>query len=138
VTIAVTDGDARATYWSREAQGLLGYTSAEIIGRPLDYLLSADGTTLRHRQGSLLDTRVHLSLLLDATQQQYFLVTTVPSPGTGKLRDLMWWMLEQQFPSLSIYDRGGRLLWANEATRRAVGFVRTQRPMSWTCRPALP
>ncbi|ULR48512.1 SpoIIE family protein phosphatase [Streptomyces deccanensis] len=126
VTIAVTDGDARVAYWSREAEDLLGYTSAEIVGRPLGDLVGADGATLRHRDGHLLDARVHLSPLLGATQQQHFLVTTVPSPGTGKLQDLMWWMLEQQSPSLSIYDRDARLLWANEATRRAVGFVQSE------------
>ncbi|MET7724783.1 ATP-binding SpoIIE family protein phosphatase [Streptomyces mirabilis] len=126
VTIAVTDGDTRVAYWSREAQELLGYTSVEIIGRPLDDLVSADGATLRHRDGSLLDTRVHLSPLLDATQQQSFLVTTVPSPGTGKLQDLMRWLLEQQSPSLSIYDRDARLLWANKATRRAVDSVQSE------------
>ncbi|MFF9774146.1 PAS domain-containing protein [Streptomyces sp. NPDC013978] len=97
VTIAVTDGEARVAYWSREAEDLLGYTSAEIIGRPLDDLVGADGAPLRHRDGSLLDTKVHLSPLLGATQQ-HFLVTTVPSPGTGRLQDLMWWMLEQQSP----------------------------------------
>lgn len=42
VTITVTDGDTHVAYWSREAQEFLGYTSAEIIGRPLDDLLSAD------------------------------------------------------------------------------------------------
>ncbi|MEU9174334.1 SpoIIE family protein phosphatase [Streptomyces sp. NPDC048420] len=126
VTIAVTDGDTRVAYWSREAQDLLGYTPAEIIGRPLDDLVSADGATLRHRDGGLLDTKVHLSPLLGAAQQRHFLVTTVPSPGTGKLQDLMWWMLEQQSPSLSIYDRDGRLLWANEATRRVVGFAQSE------------
>ncbi|MGW3667174.1 PAS domain S-box protein [Streptomyces sp. NPDC005141] len=110
VTIAVTDGDTRVASWSREAQELLGYTSVEIIGRPLGELVSADGAPLRHRDGSLLDTRVHLTPLLDATQQQNFLVTTVPSPGTGKLQDLMWRLLEQQSPSLSIYDRDARLL----------------------------
>ncbi|ELP62596.1 SpoIIE family protein phosphatase [Streptomyces turgidiscabies] len=125
VTLAVTNGDTVA-YWSREAQELLGYTPAEIIGRPLDDLFSTDGTTFRHRDGSLLDTRAHLRPLLDNTHQQHFLVTTVPSPGTGKLQDLMWWMLEQQSPSLSIYDLEARLLWANEATRRAVGFVQSE------------
>ncbi|MER6959203.1 SpoIIE family protein phosphatase [Streptomyces sp. NPDC000618] len=122
VTIAVTDGNGCVAYWSREAQELLGYTPAEIIGSPLAELFSTDGTTFRHRDGSLLETRAHLSPLLGATQQQGFLVTIVPSPETGKLQDLMWWMLEQQSPSLSIYDREGRLLWANEATRQAVGF----------------
>ena len=126
VTIAVTDGDTRVAYWSREAQELLGYTSAEIIGRPLDDLLSADGTTLRHRDGSLLDTQVHLSPLLGATQRQSFLVTTIASPGTGKLQDLMWWLLEQQSPALSIYDREGRLLWSNEAARQAVGLAQSE------------
>ncbi|MEU1444008.1 ATP-binding SpoIIE family protein phosphatase [Streptomyces mirabilis] len=126
VTIAVTDGDGRVAYWSREAQDLLGHTPAEIIGRPLDKLLSTDGTTFRHRDGSPLVTRAHLSPLLGATQQEGFLVTTVPSPGTGKLQDLMWWTLEQQALSLSIYDRDGRLLWANEATRRAVGFLQSE------------
>ncbi|MFJ8532380.1 PAS domain-containing protein [Streptomyces sp. NPDC093591] len=126
VTLAVTDGDTRVAYWSREAQELLGYTPVEIIGRPLDYLLSADGTTLRHRDGSLLDTQVHLSPLLGATQQQNFLVTTIPSPGTGKLQDLMWWMLEQQSPALSIYDREGRLLWSNEAARRTVDLAQSE------------
>ena len=126
VTLAVTDGDTRVAYWSREAQELLGYTPVEIIGRPLDYLLSADGTTLRHRDGSLLDTQVHLSPLLGATQQQNFLVTTIPSPGTGKLQDLMWWMLEQQSQALSIYDREGRLLWSNEAARRTVDLAQSE------------
>lgn len=42
VESVVTDDDARVAYWSREAQQFLGYTSAEIIGRPLDDLLSAD------------------------------------------------------------------------------------------------
>ena len=126
VTIAVTDGNGCVAYWSREAQELLGYTPAEIIGRPLDDLFSADGATFQHRDGRLLDTRAHLSPLLGTTQQQHFLVTTVPSPGTGKLQDLMWWMLEQQSPSLSIYDCEARLLWANEATRRAVGFVQRE------------
>ncbi|WP_267883758.1 hypothetical protein [Streptomyces cellulosae] len=32
-------------------------------------------------------------------------------------------MLEQQSPSLSIYDREGRLLWSNEAARRAVDLA---------------
>ncbi|MEU2424877.1 PAS domain-containing protein [Streptomyces sp. NPDC007851] len=59
VIIAATDGDARVAYWSREAQELLGYTSVEIIGRPLDELLGADGATLRHRDGSVPGHRAH-------------------------------------------------------------------------------
>ncbi len=58
-------------------------------------MVSAVGATLRHRDGSLLDTRVHLSLLLEAMQQQSFPVTTVPSPGTGKLHKLLWWLQDQ-------------------------------------------
>ncbi|MDX2939263.1 PAS domain S-box protein [Streptomyces ipomoeae] len=54
VTIVVTDGDARVAYWSREVQELPGYTSAEIIDRPLDYLVSTDGATPRHHYGRLL------------------------------------------------------------------------------------
>ncbi|MGP4086957.1 SpoIIE family protein phosphatase [Streptomyces sp. KR55] len=122
VTIAVTDGNGCVAYWSREAQELLGYTPAEIIGSPLAELFSTDGARFRHRDGGLLDTSAHLSPLLGATQQQGFLVTIVPSLATGKLQDLMWWMLEQQSLSLSIYDRDGRLLWANEVMRRAVGL----------------
>ncbi|GAA2568133.1 hypothetical protein GCM10010304_01640 [Streptomyces roseoviolaceus] len=56
VTIAVTDGNGCVAYWSREAQELLGYTPAEIIGSPLAELFATDGTTFRHRDGSLLDT----------------------------------------------------------------------------------
>ncbi|MER5540590.1 PAS domain-containing protein [Streptomyces mirabilis] len=89
-------------YWSREAQELLGYTPAEIIGRPLGDLFSADGATLRRCDGSLLDTRAHLSPLLGAAPQHHFLVTTVPSPGTGSCGNLVWWMLEQQSLSLDL------------------------------------
>ncbi|WP_181802993.1 ATP-binding SpoIIE family protein phosphatase [Streptomyces shenzhenensis] len=132
VTVAVTDSRGLVTYWSREAQDLLGYAPAEIIGTPLAHLLSLDGSTFRHRDGRLLDIRAHLAHLLDAQQEQAVLVTALPSETrTPTDSTLKQWMFEQQSQILGIYDCDGRALSANAATMRRMGFpdheVRGQR-----------
>ncbi|MGW0707935.1 SpoIIE family protein phosphatase [Streptomyces sp. NPDC002643] len=133
VTVAVTDSRGLVAYWTCEAQDLLGYAPAEIIGRPLAHLLSADGFTFRHRDGRLLDTRAHLSPLLDARKEQATLVTALPVPEalTPEDNTLKQWMFEQQPRVLTIFDPDGRTLSANAAAEQVAGFpdheVRGQR-----------
>ncbi|MEU3616204.1 PAS domain-containing protein [Streptomyces sp. NPDC006872] len=43
VSVAVTDRDGRVTFWSEGAESVLGYSPAEIIGRPMGDLAAADG-----------------------------------------------------------------------------------------------
>ncbi|MER5181038.1 SpoIIE family protein phosphatase [Streptomyces sp. NPDC002896] len=133
VTVAVTDSRGLVAYWSREAQDLLGYAPTEIIGSPLARLLSPDGSTFRHRDGRLLDTRAHLFPLLDARQEQAALVTALPASEALTPRDntLKQWMFELQPRVLTIFDPNGRTLSANAAAERVAGFpdheVRGQR-----------
>lgn len=133
ITVAVTDGNGHVAYWSREAQELLGYTPAEVIGRPLAHLLSLDDSTFRHRDGRLLHGRAHLSPLLGARQERATLVTALPASGTWTPTDntLKQWMFDQQSRILGIYDLDGRALTANAATVRGAGVpaeeVRGQR-----------
>ncbi|MEU0649125.1 SpoIIE family protein phosphatase [Streptomyces umbrinus] len=125
VTVAVTDSRGLVAYWSSEAQDLLGYATAEIIGSPLARLLSPDGSTFRHRDGRLLlDTPAHLSPLLDARQEQAALVTArlAPEALTPGDNTLKQWMFEQQSRVLTIFDPDGRTLSANAAAEGVSGF----------------
>ncbi|MCX5563501.1 SpoIIE family protein phosphatase [Streptomyces sp. NBC_00038] len=122
VAIAVTDRDGRVTYWSSGAESLLGYTPAEIIGRSVADLVTADGATL-HRDGRHLDTRVHLSPLLDTDREAAYLVTVYPGQLSGASPDssLMRWMFEQHPAPLVVYDRDARVLHGNAMMLRTIG-----------------
>ncbi|WP_051947837.1 SpoIIE family protein phosphatase [Streptomyces scabiei] len=124
VTVTVTDAVGRVAYWSRQAQELLGYTSKEIVGRPLADLLSPDGAMFRHRDGHVLGVQARLSPLLDANQEPATLVTAVPAPyGRAPTDDtLIRWMFDQQPRVLAIWDLDGRALKANEAAAGVAGF----------------
>ncbi|MEU9079772.1 SpoIIE family protein phosphatase [Kitasatospora sp. NPDC048538] len=130
VAVAVTDGGGRVAYWSAEAQALLGYSSTQIIGTPLADLLSPDEPTLRHRDGRLLDVRTHLFPLPDAGKQEAVLVVFSPCPAapTPANDRLALWAFDQMSRVLAIYDRDGRALTANEATKRVVGLPETEIP----------
>ncbi|MFI8462002.1 PAS domain-containing protein [Kitasatospora sp. NPDC085464] len=117
-------------YWSAEAHDLLGYTSAQVTGKPLADLLSPDEPALRHRDGRLLDVRVHLFPLPDAGKQEAVLVmfspgAAAPTPATDRLA---LWAFDQMSRVLAIYDRDGRALTANEATKQVVGLPEREIP----------
>jgi PAS domain S-box-containing protein len=117
-------------YWSAEAQELLGHTPAQIIGRPLADLRSADGSMLRHRDGHLLNVRARLFPLLGTGTREAVLVVVAPPPTTPAPPNdrLAQWAFEQMSRILAIYDRDGRALTANEATKRVVGHPEREIP----------
>ncbi|MFD7280382.1 SpoIIE family protein phosphatase [Streptomyces sp. NPDC059862] len=123
-TVAVTDRDGRVTCWSSEAEDLLGYTAADIIGRPVTDLLSADDTVL-HRDGHPLDVQVHLRPLLDAEGETGFLLTaqrranSAEQPAGDALVQCAFDHLPTPF---ALYDREARLQQMNLAMTRISGY----------------
>ncbi|WP_245883153.1 SpoIIE family protein phosphatase [Streptomyces hyaluromycini] len=121
----VLDRDGCVTHWSSGAQELLGYAPVEIIGRPVDDLLTAEGT-LRHRDGLPLHARVHLCPLQDTDRDGGFLLllTAVPEAATDTPRDslLPQWIFEQQPLAVAICDLDARLLRGNEPMLGVGGF----------------
>ncbi|RPE43084.1 PAS domain S-box-containing protein [Streptomyces sp. Ag109_O5-1] len=121
----VLDRDGCVTHWSSGAQELLGYAPVEIIGRPVDDLLTAEGA-LRHRDGIPLHARVHLCPLQDTDRDCGFLLllTAVPEAATDTLQDalLPQWIFEQQPLAVAICDLDARLLRGNEPMLGAGGF----------------
>lgn len=49
--LVVADSDRIVACWSDGARSLLGFAT-DVVGRPLDALLTADGMAFRHRDGS--------------------------------------------------------------------------------------
>lgn len=121
----VLDRDGCVTHWSSGAQELLGYAPVEIIGRPVDDLLTAEGA-LRHRDGIPLHARVHLCPLQDTDRDCGFLLllTAVPEAATDTLPDalLPQWIFEQQPLAVAICDLDARLLRGNEPMLGAGGL----------------
>ncbi|WP_244217620.1 SpoIIE family protein phosphatase [Streptomyces carpinensis] len=119
------DRDGCVTRWSSGAQQLLGYAPVEIIGRPGDELLTAEGT-LRHRDGLPLHAQARLCPLLDTDRDCGFLLllTAVPEAATGTPWDalLPHWMFEQQPLAVAIYDLDARLLRGNQPMLGVGGF----------------
>lgn len=121
--IAVADRDGRVRYWSSGAEFLLGHTPAQIIGRPVADILTADGTVL-HRDGRRLDARMHLSPLVDGDRETGYLVTVRPGPVTSDSADgsFMRWLFEQSPAHLAVYDRNARVVRGNAMMLRTIGM----------------
>ena len=123
VAIAVTDRDRRVTYWSSGAESLLGYTPAQIIGRPAADLVTTDGVML-HRDGRRLDVHGHLSPLRDADGEagHLVMVDSGQTSGASSENSLLRWMFEQHPAPLVVYDRDARVLHGNAEMLRATGI----------------
>ncbi|MEL5953542.1 SpoIIE family protein phosphatase [Streptomyces sp. CLV115] len=105
------------THWSGGSQALWGYAPEEAIGRPLADLFTAGPAVLRHRDGRLLDARVHLYRLPSGC-----LVTVEPKTDAADECSLKRWMFEQQPLALAIYDLDARILFGNEVMQQVTGF----------------
>ncbi|MEU6198111.1 SpoIIE family protein phosphatase [Streptomyces sp. NPDC047061] len=134
--VGVLDRDGCITRWSSGAQELLGYAPAEIIGKPVDDLLTAEGT-LRHRDGLPLQAQVNLCPLQDTDRDCGFLLlltavpeattgtdTTGTGTGTGTPREalLPQWTFEQQPLAVAICDLDACLLRGNRPMLGVGGF----------------
>jgi PAS domain S-box-containing protein len=122
--MAVTDHDGRVTRWSSGAEEILGYTAAEIIGRPVADLLASDGRVL-HRDGHPRDVQVHLRPLLDAEGEAGFLLMArrrAKSEEGPRGDALAQWAFDQSPTPLALYDREARLRRLNQAMARDSGY----------------
>ncbi|MFF4291931.1 PAS domain-containing protein, partial [Streptomyces sp. NPDC001633] len=123
--VGVLDRDGRVTHWSSGAQELLGYAPADIVGKPVEDLLTAEGTP-RHRDGLPLHARLHLCPLQDTDRDCGFLLllTAVPESATGTPRDalLPQWTFEQQPLAMAICDLDACLLRGNRPMLGVGGF----------------
>ncbi|MGY4922829.1 SpoIIE family protein phosphatase [Streptomyces sp. 900105755] len=123
--VGVLDRDGRVTHWSSGAQELLGYAPADIVGKPVEDLLTAEGTP-RHRDGLPLHTRLHLCPLQDTDRDCGFLLllTAVPEAAAGTPRDalLPQWTFEQQPLAMAICDLDACLLRGNRPMLGVGGF----------------
>ncbi|MGW8766788.1 SpoIIE family protein phosphatase [Streptomyces sp. NPDC055815] len=145
---ALLAADGVLVGWSREAEALLGYPAAQVLGRPAaDLLVPSHGdpegpdevrfggtrsavVDVRHRGGHTVRLAVTLSPLIPASGGD----STGRAPSAvlmaTELEGLRWWETRQamlqglvtQSPvTLTIYGPGARLLWANASSVRELG-----------------
>lgn len=147
---AVIDGRGTVTGWSAEAQMLLGYTTAEIVGQSAARLLAHDlsestlrsladrvpwadqprwhGTVqLRHRDGHSVAVRllVHRRRFFGSQEESEWLVV---SPVAGKVSpqddaELLERAFAQQPCGVAIYDSDRRMRLANVVMERGLGLT---------------
>ncbi|MEG8274802.1 SpoIIE family protein phosphatase [Streptomyces sp. AHA2] len=158
----VVDAGGAVMVWSDGARLLLGFDSADVVGRPVTDLLAAglpkstrrhlaDGrrwageVALRHRDGDRVVVRLQGTPLLDADGGRLWLVTgTAPVHRTGPVEPAtlpLWDLALAQLPvPVAVYDRDARLVAANEAMAEVMG--RTEEEMKgltlWEIEPNPP
>ncbi|MFJ8026791.1 SpoIIE family protein phosphatase [Streptomyces sp. NPDC096311] len=137
------DEHGLVTGWNEGAERLLGYSSAQILGRPAATLLAEQprtedvpalselprwhGTlTLRHRDGHHLDKRVvahHRSP--ERGDGEWLVVSALyglpPQPDDVAL--VGWSFAQSPSCALTLYDTRCRVRRANEATQQALGLT---------------
>ncbi|MEU6354106.1 SpoIIE family protein phosphatase [Streptomyces sp. NPDC047072] len=123
--VVVADSDGTVTCWSHGARSLLGFATGEVVGGPLDSLLTAGGMAFRHRDGSPVDATPLVSPLVLHGRHVGYLLTAAQEAGTGH-RDhdrLLTWAFYQNPVAIGITDPEGRQLRANPAMTRAGGLT---------------
>ncbi|MET9393595.1 SpoIIE family protein phosphatase [Streptomyces sp. NPDC006624] len=138
-----TGGDVLV--WSDGARRLLGFESAEVVGRPVTDLLAArlpgstrqhvaDGrrwageVALRHRDGDRVVVRLQGTPLLDADGRRLWLVTGTTPEHTAGPSELgaaqLWDLTLSQLPvPVAVYDREARLVAANQTMTQVMGMA---------------
>ncbi|MER5428200.1 SpoIIE family protein phosphatase [Streptomyces sp. NPDC002588] len=133
----VVDGTGTLVEWNEGARALLGWTPAEVLGRPARELVAEgptpvpvgprwDGTlTLRHRDG----TAVRVWLLAhhrppeDTAPGSWLVVTPLTGNGPRSPGDPLAMAALVQSPcAVAVYDERLRLAGINEAMTRVVGL----------------
>ncbi|MEV0475961.1 SpoIIE family protein phosphatase [Streptomyces prunicolor] len=123
VVVIVADAHRTVTCWSNGARALLGFTTADVIGRPLDALLSADGTAFRHYRGVRVDASpLVFPLILEGRQAGYLLTVAHEADSHPPDDDqLLTWAFYENPIAIGVTDLDGRLLCSNQAMSRAAG-----------------
>ncbi|MFB7927830.1 SpoIIE family protein phosphatase [Streptomyces sp. NPDC056039] len=158
----VVDARGAITAWSDGARRLLGYDAAEIVGRSVTELLTADlpestrrhvadrqrwagEVALRHRDGDRVAVRLQGTPLTDANRERLWLVTGIAPAHTarraGQEAPPLWDLTLSQLPvPVAVYDREARLVAANATMAQVMG--RTEEEMRgltlWEIHPSWP
>ncbi|WP_329284789.1 ATP-binding SpoIIE family protein phosphatase [Streptomyces sp. NBC_01455] len=137
---AVLDAEGWVVGWSPAAEEMLGYRSDEIVGHPVDVLFAggrswqpglaewrdapnvrSNAVDLKHRDGHIVRSATMMSRLSDGSDGPAWIVVAAEldevhdwEAGQAMLRGLA----TQSPISLTIYDTGLRLTWANTASGR--------------------
>ncbi|MEU3855171.1 SpoIIE family protein phosphatase [Streptomyces sp. NPDC029554] len=145
VATAVLDGRNRIIGWSREAEGLLGYSSKEILGRRFDALLRQDVThsglpspagkgerrhpairQILHRNGHWVPVVCFISELGGKASQAAWLIsiTTEERAQQQRMDQGILAGLYQEAPMhLIVYDTQARVRWINSAAEAGAGLT---------------
>ncbi|MFJ8025709.1 SpoIIE family protein phosphatase [Streptomyces sp. NPDC096311] len=139
----VVDEHGTVTGWSEGAERLLGYSSAQILGRlvstllaeqppakdlpPLAHLPQWQGNlTLRHRDGHRLERRVVAHHRLSEHGDGGWLLVSAlagPPPQPGNEALVNWSFSQSPTCTVALYDASGRLRTANKAMQRALDLT---------------
>ncbi|MEU6347318.1 SpoIIE family protein phosphatase [Streptomyces sp. NPDC046977] len=129
--VAVVGAQGTVTAWSEGARLLLGYASAEAVGRPVAEVFAPavlvldrewqSTVAVHHRDGRLLDLEVRVSPALDGDgEPSGCVVTAVPEASDDAL---VRWAFEQSPASMSLYDSDLRHRRLNGTALEAMGDV---------------
>ncbi|KQX67553.1 SpoIIE family protein phosphatase [Streptomyces sp. Root1310] len=133
---AVVDDSGALIGWNEGARALLGWTPADVLGRPATELL-ADGTfdltgmrwdgtvTLRHRDGRPVRVWLLAHRLTDRADDpaQWLVVTPLAGADTGPSDALLAAAGLVQSPcAVAVYDERLRLCRINDAMREVIGL----------------
>ncbi|WP_330351340.1 ATP-binding SpoIIE family protein phosphatase [Streptomyces sp. NBC_00582] len=126
--VVVADSDGIVACWSDGARSLLGFDTDEVVGRPLDALLTGDGLAFRHREGRHVDAAPLVSPLVLQGRHAGYLLTATPEAGAvGATHDRLLTLAFYQNPTATgITDREGRLLRVNPPMARAAGWTEAE------------
>ncbi|WP_127360287.1 SpoIIE family protein phosphatase [Actinacidiphila soli] len=149
--IAVLDAEGAVVGWSQAAERLVGYSAAEVVGRPAAVMLLFAGdvagasafaercrarggwsglAALRHRDGRRLDVSLRVSRLSGQDGRAHWLISAtdmaaVPSWAANGL--VLESLLTQAPIGIIVRDLDLRCTWVNDTLERQDGIPREQR-----------
>jgi diguanylate cyclase (GGDEF)-like protein/PAS domain S-box-containing protein len=143
--------DGAITSWNRAAEKMYGYTSAEVMGRDLSFLLSAERqaelrvimerirkglaiecleTQRLTKAGSVLDVSLSISAIKDASGRVTGASTTARDITARKRTEeqlkLQSAALEAAANSIVITDSHGAIMWVNDAFTKMTGYSKEE------------
>ncbi|MDX3077891.1 SpoIIE family protein phosphatase [Streptomyces sp. MI02-7b] len=134
VAFISVDPDGSVDGWSEEAEALLGYDRAEIIGRPALGLLvggqdqaavaelvarGGGRSTLRHKRGHFIEADVLLQPSFAAGKSTVWVMSR--PPGNAVCHNLLEESWAQSSDGMILWSLGLQLLWANDRTCQQFG-----------------
>ncbi|MBV9022369.1 MAG: SpoIIE family protein phosphatase [Streptomycetaceae bacterium] len=140
--VVATDGAGIVTEWSRGAEGLLGYAPADVVGRPLGFLLTgrlpdmaplsvlaAGGgwsgrLSLRHLDGDVVPVSATVRAPSDGVLGACWLLvrTETAAPKQPSVAELIKWAVDQGPFPLAIHGRDLGYVWVSDRLRRMYGL----------------